>query len=144
MFPSKSYNYDLETNPLTFQFKIHSCSSEDKDNKHELWCYRHSLECKPSFQRKSGLLFWVIPSIVGHEHEFITNPPLTQVTMTVIRRPEEVAILRVPGGIRMGDLVGTARKLTQNDESLKDVDWSVGSAFISSQDDEDGGGRTTK
>jgi hypothetical protein len=73
-------------------------------------------------------LFWVIPSIVGHEHEFITNPPLTQVTMTVIRRPEEGAILRIPGGIRMGDLVGTARKLIQNDESLKDVNWSVGSA----------------
>jgi hypothetical protein len=143
MIQLEPHNYVLANNPLTSQLKIYSCSSKDKDNRHERMCYYHSLKCEPSFHRKSEELFWIVPSIVGHEHEFITNPPVTQVTIAVTWRQEEGAILRIPGGIRMGDLVGTASKLIQNDENLNHVHWSVGSAFISKQDDDEhGDGRT--
>ena len=52
-----------------------------------------------------------------HEHEFITDPPITQVLIcenaveVVTSGPSGVAILRVPEGIRVGDLLECLRKL---------------------------------
>jgi hypothetical protein len=52
-----------------------------------------------------------------HEHEFITDPPITQVLIcenaveVVTSGPAGVAILRVPEGIRVGDLLECLRKL---------------------------------
>jgi hypothetical protein len=48
---------------------------------------------------------------VGHEHEFIVNPPLTQVHMGVARVGLDPAILRVRGGIRVRDLVECSKKM---------------------------------
>jgi hypothetical protein len=64
---------------------------------------------------------------VGHEHEFIVNPPLTQVHMGVARVGLDPAILRVRGGIKVGDLVECSKKmLGTSDLSHLPVWWSFG------------------
>jgi hypothetical protein len=63
-----------------------------------------------------------IPSaseILGVEQQFITNPPLTQVFMsTGGELPASAAILRVHGGIRLGDLAKYPKKMLPNHSHL--------------------------
>ena len=60
------------------------------------------------------------------EYEFITNPPLTQVLLCVGPNAYgTTAILRVPGGIRVGDLAEYRRRmLTEN--MVPDIWWFFG------------------
>jgi hypothetical protein len=51
-----------------------------------------------------------ISALAGHEHEFITDPPITQALINARRGGEENAILRVREGIRIGDLVHYFKK----------------------------------
>lgn len=63
--------------------------------------------------------------IVGHEDEFITNPPLTQVPMCVRQFGDDAAILRVREGIRIRDLVRYQKKMLRTVQS-PDVWWHFG------------------
>lgn len=63
--------------------------------------------------------------IVGHEDEFITNPPLTQVLMCARHFGEDAAILRVREGIRIRDLVRCQKKMLRTAQ-FPDVWWHFG------------------
>jgi hypothetical protein len=65
-----------------------------------------------------------VSEIVGIEQQFITNPPLTQVFMSA-RHGELAAILRVHEGIRLGDLVGYAKRMLPNRPNPR-ISWSLG------------------
>jgi hypothetical protein len=52
------------------------------------------------YQKCIGFIY----ELAGHEHEFIINPPLTQALISLDYRGLRGAILRIPGGIRVGDL----------------------------------------
>jgi hypothetical protein len=65
-----------------------------------------------------------VSEIVGIEQQFITNPPLTQVFMSA-RHGELAAILRVHEGIRLGDLVGYAKRMLPNRPNPR-ISWSFG------------------
>jgi hypothetical protein len=86
-----------------------------------------------------------------HENEFITDPPITQVLIrenpnrmgVVASGFAEVAILRVRGGIRVGDLLECLRKLDPNlTRSKLHAKYYVRFAWQLQWTDEDEGRRT--
>jgi hypothetical protein len=85
-----------------------------------------------------------------HEHEFITDPPITQVLideklnrMGVVASGFAGAVLRVRGGIRVGDLLECLRKLDPNLTRTKlHAKYYVRFAWQLQWTDEDEGRRT--
>jgi len=63
--------------------------------------------------------------VVGHEQEFITSPPLTQVMMSVGPEGNGAAILRVHDGIRVGDLARCQKRMLPNAQ-FSNVWWHFG------------------
>jgi hypothetical protein len=67
----------------------------------------------------------IAPELAGHEHEYISSPPLTHVMMSVGRRGDNTAILRIREGIRIGDLMEYQKKMLPN-AHYPDIWWSFG------------------
>ena len=72
-----------------------------------------------------------IPALAGHEHEFITDPPVTQVVVDRGWEKRCQAILRVREGIRIGDLVDGFTKWTHEDDAHFGgcVWWAIAKEF---------------
>ena len=72
-----------------------------------------------------------ISTLAGHEHEFITDPPVTHVMINRGWRAECQAILCVREGIRIGDLVDCFSKWTQMDDAhvRGRVWWAIAKEF---------------
>jgi hypothetical protein len=86
---------------------------------------------RPPHDGRRGYYAGFIPSaseILGVEQQFITNPPLTQVFMsTGGGNGAYAAILRVHGGIRLGDLAEYPKKMLPNhSHPHRRVSWSFG------------------
>jgi len=58
-----------------------------------------------------------ISTLAGHEHEFITDPPVTQVMVDRVWEPRCQAILRIREGVRIGDLVDCITKWAKEDDA---------------------------
>jgi hypothetical protein len=55
--------------------------------------------------------------LAGHELEFITDPPITQVVISADEKNTRAAVLRVCGGIRIGDVAEYCEKVRATNRS---------------------------
>jgi hypothetical protein len=135
--PSFTHNgsHGLPMLPSTAEFKMHPAFPEDKSASDPVVIDSVFFPDPTAWTRvggsREGLSVYYqgfVPfasEVAGHEHEFISSPPLTHVMVSVGQRGYDAAILRVREGIRIGDLMRYQKKMLPNDH-CPTIWWSFG------------------
>ena len=120
--PLVSREEAFKINPVfgTTENMLQEASTLRDENGESLECYQRSVPCDDS-------------ELLGRRHEFVTNPPVTQVEMTVGwwgPYAEQSAILRVSGGIRIRHLLDYPNKMLPPKRcGYHHLWWSIGRNF---------------
>jgi hypothetical protein len=134
---SHSGFHGLPMLPSTAEFEMHSAFPEDKSASGPVVFSNVFFPDPTAWTRvgdsRNGLTVYyqgfvplpIAPELAGHEHEYISSPPLTHVMMSMGRRGDNAAILRIREGIRIGDLMEYQKKMLPN-AHYPDIWWSFG------------------